>query len=100
METVYNNLNEAILFVNNNLIFNQSEKDRNKLCEILTNDLLYLDSINHINKKETIIAIQNILDQLDHLFDDKKTKIIILSNNGGDRNYLPSNRESNYALGV
>lgn len=97
MEKVQNNLDSAISFINNKQ--SNDTKSRDRLCELLTTDLLYLDSIKHENKKETIIAIQNILDQLDHLFDQKK--IIILSNkNNINRNYLPDNRQSDYALGL
>lgn len=103
MNLIESHLNEAIMFVNDNLRERKSENDRDKLVHILSEDVLILDEIsvcllpNNLNKKDLIIAIQNVLDQLDNLFEEKKYPILLT--NICKRNcYLPENKDSLYAL--
>src|SRR5688572_7603191 len=98
MESIKSNLNNAIYFINDHLRERKTIKDRDKWCHILTNDMLILDQITSCHRKEIIIAIQNVLQQLDSLFDDKKPPILIINTNY-ERCYLPNNQQSLYALG-
>jgi hypothetical protein len=95
MELIESHLNEAISFINERLQI-KTEEERNKWCHILSNDMLKLDEIG--GKKEIIIAIQNVLDQLDNLFETEKPPMLI-SNIPKVRAYLPDHNNSFYAVG-
>jgi hypothetical protein len=99
MESIIVHLNEAVKFVNGYFNQNRSKYDRDKWCHDLSNDILILDTMsNCVERKEMIIAIQNVLDQLDNLFENDKSPILI-SNMYIERSYLPKNKNSLYALG-
>ncbi len=73
---------------------------RKELSHLLTNDLLLLDTLTRTTqRREYIIAIQNILEQLDTLFDENKTSILLTAQSTRT-NYLPDQRDSHYALGL
>lgn len=100
MNLIELHLNDAIAFVNDNLRWRKLVEDRDKWCHILSNDILILDTMSDLpNRKELIIGIQNILHQLDHLFDSDKPPILI-SGTYKERSYLPTNKDSLFALGT
>lgn len=98
MNSIESHLNDSIMFVNDHLRATKTENERDKLSHILSEDILILDNMTVNNRKELIVAIQNVLNQLDHLFDEKKP-IILLSNTCKRNCYLPENNDSLYALG-
>jgi len=98
MNSIETHLNDSIMFINDHLRDHKTENERDKLCHILSEDILILDNMNVSNRKELIVAIQNVLNQLDHMFDEKKP-IILLSNMCKRNCYLPENNNSLYALG-
>ena len=64
------NLSNSIMFVNQH-----GEKqvlDRDRWVNILMNDIITLDGLVYHKRKALIIAIQNVLSQLDNLFNEKK----------------------------
>ena len=96
MESIINNLNESIYFVNS--ASNDTEK-RNLLCNILTNDMIKLDEMERSNqRKNMIMAIQNVLSQLDNMFEKNKPLIRLQLNDDNRQSYLPHNKNSHYAL--
>lgn len=121
MDLIDSHLNDAITFVNDHLRQRKSKDDCDKWCHIISNDILILDEMSNLkirrlegrlilnskepkgsanltNKKEIIIALQNVLHQLDYLLDEQKPPILI-SNTYKIRSYLPVNENSLYALG-
>jgi hypothetical protein len=99
MELIESHLNEAITFLNGHLRESKSHNERDKWCNILTDDILKLDNMTNSRKrKEIIMAIQNVLYQLDHIFEKGKSPILLL-NVGKRESYLPENKDSHYALG-
>lgn len=96
MEVIVDHLNESIYFINSSA---DDKTRRDILCNILTNDMIKLDGMERSDeRKNMIVAIQNVLNQLDTLFDKDKTPIQLCSNTDGRRSYLPENKNSHYAL--
>lgn len=90
-------LESAIQLVNNYPRENVTEKERDKWCEILTQHLITLDSMSFPQRKEMIVAIQNVLEQLDSLFENNKT--IMLTLTSSRTSYYPEEKDSYTALG-
>lgn len=97
MESIQSNLDNAIDFLNADKI---AENQRNKFCGILTNDLIKLDSMSHPDRKVMIIGIQNVLSQLDHLFDKDRSPILLSNTTTSRTSYLPPDKPSMHALGT
>jgi hypothetical protein len=101
MENIENHLDGAILFINDHLTRPKTKTDRDKWLNILIIDIDILDFINNTKNKNIIIAILNVVEQLDHLFDTKEDKpAILISNTNSRRDYLPKNGDSLSALGI
>jgi len=101
MDLIESHLNEAIYFMNKY----SAEKvkafdERDKWVNILTNDIILLDGTpSSDQRKEKIIALDNVLNQLEHLFDKDKKSLQIHSENIRQRGtYFPENKDSHYAL--
>ena len=89
-------LDESIDFINRS---SNDKTKRNILCNILTEDMIKLDMMDRSDqRKNMIIAIQNVLHQLDNMFRDDKTSIQLQLNTGGRQSYLPQNKNSHAAL--
>ena len=98
MDRVEQNLNEAIILLNKREKPLESERDF--WAEQLTSDLLYLDGTESSpQRREMIHAIQNILSQLEHLYQSEKPPILLHSPVEIRDEYLPKGRDSHYALG-
>lgn len=102
-------LNDSIEFVNRQKTNNPNDellKERKQLNELLTKILLGLDTLenNKINveikrnKKNMIIAIENVLSQLDKLFSDDKNIILLRYSDSNRESYLPDDRDSHYSI--
>ncbi len=92
-------LEEAIIFINGPPNRDDA-KMRLQWIDVLTRDLITLDNMSRSQMKSDLIrAIQHILEQLDHLFDDKKPPILLSNTISKRDNYLPENKNSLYALG-
>lgn len=100
MEGIEINLHQAIEFVNNHKLHHNDRSIRDKTCNTLTNDLIKLDSMQHPRRKITIVTIQNILGQLDSLYEVWKPFILISSEITVRTDYLPDGEVSLYALGT
>ena len=99
MDLINYNLEQAIHAVNNHSRYRLAENYRNQLIQTLEDNLIQLDGMNHIDRKETIIAIQNIIYQLEHIYDKDKPIILLSSKIILRTTYLPENKASTYALG-
>lgn len=98
MDIIEDHLYDAIDYIN--FERDKKEKECDTFIMLLDNDILKLDSMPRSDdRKELIVAINNVLSQLENVFKKEKTPIQ-LNNNGSDREYLPKNRDSQYALGI
>ena len=96
-------LTEASQFLNGALRTKPSERDRDVWVHKLTSDLMQLDAVTEeglrARRRELITGIQNVLDQLDHLFDSNKPIVLLSGTQILVRDeYLPSRPQSFYAL--
>jgi hypothetical protein len=98
MNTIEEHLYDAINYIN--FERDKKEKERDTFVMLLDNDLIALDSMPRSEeRKETIVAINNVLTQLENIFKKEKYSIR-LQNSSNERTYLPKNRDSHYALGT
>lgn len=79
MESIELNINNAIYFINEYLKERkENDSERCKLILILSNDILKLDGMDRLyQRKEMIIAIDNVLNQLEVLYHKKSAPIQI-----------------------
>lgn len=99
MDQIESHLHQAIEMANNHSRHRVKKSDRDRIVNTLNNDIVRLDGMTHPQRKNTIVAIQNVLQQLDHLYDSDKPAIMIPPTASARTSYLPENRESSYALG-
>ncbi len=102
-------LDDALTFINENKKYNVTnipEKSKKIYTEKLTQLMLSLDDIDNSTldirtkseKRTMIIAIQNVLSQLDNLFTGNKMVIPISYKPNKRISYIPENRESHYSI--
>lgn len=96
MTTIQEDLDEAITFIRSS---RSAEFKRDRLIEQLTRDLIHLDGTEPSpERREMIYAIQNVISQLEHLYDQTKPPILLKTPNILREDYLPDGRHSHYAL--
>lgn len=101
MDTIQDDLQRAVEFIRSS---KSLDSTRNQLIEQLTRDLLQLDETKATpERREMIYAIQNVISQLEHLYDKEKPPILLKSPrdelSSSRLDYLPEGRHSHYALG-
>ena len=96
MTQIQEDLDRAISFIRSS---RSLDSNRDRLIEQLTKDLLHLDGTESSpERREMIYAIQNVISQLEHLYDQTKPPILLKSPNISREAYLPAGRHSHYAL--
>ena len=97
MTSIQDDLQRAVEFIRSSKSLDLA---RNRFIEQLTRDLLQLDGTEATpERREMIYAIQNVISQLEHLYDKEKPPILLKSPVSLRSDYLPDGRHSHYALG-
>ena len=102
LDKIQNHLEDAIEFVNfsNDSCIYPDLKTKNKFITLLMNDLAKLDTIQDPERRNMIVAIQNILDQLENRYNVNDKPILLQPTIQSTRtSYLPINKDSYTALG-
>ena len=96
--TIEKELDLVIEFINMKHI--KDINQQNKLINKLMDYIMQLDARPaYPNRKETIVAIQNIISQLENMFsENNKAQFFLQQRKTIRTSYLPKNRDSLYAL--
>lgn len=98
-EQITINIDRAVQFIATYKSEQEQDTKRKQYSHLLTNDLLLLDTLTRSSRrKEYIVALQQILEQLDTLFEKEKPNILLTAQSTRI-NYLPNQRDSHFALG-
>ena len=101
MHAVKTHIDQAVCFINSHRTTcpaPETKKLRTDWIHTLNRDLDILDASSWDQRKQYIQAVQNLIDQLETLFE--KTRVILLGCTSTRNQYLPDNRDSLYALGT